>query len=511
MTDRIVKTPTGTYIGKDNDGIAEFLGIRYAAPVQRWKAPHDVTTTTEDVMEAKEWGPSCTQRYDPVEIASHWKQSEDPLTLNIWTKDTNTSGKPVMVFIHGGGGLNGGSYDPLYYGGNFVRRLPEGEDVVYVTINYRIGFFGALNLEGLDGYTEDYADSYNLWFLDHIQALKWVHENIDAFGGDPDNVTILGQSAGAGFVSTLMCIEKARPYFHKVVAQSGPLFNRQITRAKAREIASGVFKQLGVTSMDEILAISAEDIKASLLEGDFIYGAALYFPVADDRLIPLDCHQALRDGCAKDIMLMIGNTNGERDSIATDLEWATHVLKRTDENVEGLATGLATAGHEDVVQEYLAMYDDQLLGTTELCNDLNYTFGNILIADAQSRWNPNTYVYNWQWAPNAEELKKRLPETAEVSPYGRALHCSDLIYTFNNDDSYPELSGPVDLHYAPLKTQASYTWYCFAKSGDPNNAMIPHWDAYNTDTRSIMFIDQEWSLHQDPFKQRRQLLMQLVR
>ena len=144
-----VKAPTGTYSGNINDGVQEYLGIRYAAPAERWKAPTDVTTTTEDEIDATEWGPCCTQPYNEVEIASQGELSEDCLNLNIWTKDIETKDKPVMVFIHGGGFMNGGSHDPMYEGDTMVRNLPEGEDMVFVSINYRTNMFGSIDLTQL--------------------------------------------------------------------------------------------------------------------------------------------------------------------------------------------------------------------------------------------------------------------------------------------------------------------------------------------------------------------------
>ena len=145
--------PSGTYTGNLNDGVQEFLGIRYAAPVERWKAPNDVTTTSDDKIDATKWGPCCMMPWDDVEISSQGELSEDCLNLNIWTKNVAAKGKPVIVFLHGQSEY-GGSHDPLYYGDTFTRNLPKGDDVVYVTINYRNNIFridGSFFTEGIHG------------------------------------------------------------------------------------------------------------------------------------------------------------------------------------------------------------------------------------------------------------------------------------------------------------------------------------------------------------------------
>lgn len=217
----VATAPTGTYEGVSNDGIQEFFGIRYAAPVERWKPATDVTTTSDDQIDATKWGPCCTQPYNEVEIASQGELSEDDLNLNIWTKDVATTDKPVFVYIHGGAFINGGSHDPMYEGENFIKNVPEGEDAVFVSINYRTNIFGNIYLNDLEGYTDEYKYAPNLFLLDQIQALKWISENIEGFGGDPGNVTVCGQSCGGMSISYMLAMEDATQYFQKAIIESG--------------------------------------------------------------------------------------------------------------------------------------------------------------------------------------------------------------------------------------------------------------------------------------------------
>jgi para-nitrobenzyl esterase len=511
--------PTGTYIGHDNDGITEFLGVRYAAPIERWKAPTDVTTTSEDIIEASEWGPSCIQPDDEVELASKWIQSEDCLHLNIWTKDIATTGKPVMVFIHGGGAWQGGTWDPLYNGEHFVRNLPDEEDVVMVTINYRLGIFGSLNFSSLEGYTDEYADAVNLAILDQIQSLKWINENIEAFGGDPNNVTMFGQSAGGGAICTLMAIPEANQYFHKAILESGVIFNRQISLERSLENSNRVFEILGVSSVEELLAISDKDI-----QDNYVYDIwrAVGTPqrVADGRIIPLDCWKELNSGVAKDIVVMIGSTDGEYDFLATDWDNFPHAIEdpeyiwqrieRSRNNGGGSAAVWSVVDHPDIVEEYLALGEDRVMRMMDLYNDTMYRQPSIFIAEALSQWNQNVYMYYWTWAPDVQLVIDLEGDAAEVSPYGRAMHCMELVFVFGTlEDGYPELAGPEEALPIELMEKAQSTWYAFAKTGNPNNEHIPTWEPYNSSSRMTMFMGEEWELVSDPRPEDRNVLNQL--
>ena len=500
--------PNGTYIGQENNGIAEFLGIRYAAPVERWKAPKDVSTTSKDVITAQQWGNSCIQPYDEVEIASQWKQSQDCLTLNVWTKDVNTKGKPVLVFIHGGSYTVGGTYDPLYDGEDFVRNLAESDDAVMVTINYRIGMFGSLDLSSLDGYTDDYYDAINMWLLDQMQALKWINKNIEAFGGEPGNVTVFGQSAGGMSTAYLMAKPEARQCFQKAIIESGIPFYGITTKEIKAENSKKVFDILGVKSIDELMAISDDEISKKYI--DKINSEVSLSPrVADGVIIPESYWEDLKNGCAKDIPLMIGSTNGEMDTIAYDWDNYPAAVKSPDvvwqrilshfEELGGAQTSLSPVNFPEATKKYLASGEDQVKRRVDFYNDLSGIQSSGYIAEAQSNWNENTYLYYWTWAPNRDAVIKAEGDAAETSPYGRALHCMELPFVLGTlADGYPELTGPKELAPESLMKQTQATWYAFAKTGNPSNDLIPTWEPYNTKTRMTMVIGKDWSLLSDP-------------
>lgn len=505
----VAVAPTGTYVGIDNNGVAEFLGIRYAAPIERWKAPKDVTTTSKDIIKATEWGPSCTQPYDDIEIASQWKQDEDCLSLNIWTKDLKTTKKPVMVFIHGGGATQGGSYDPLYDGEYYIRNLKADEDAVMVTINYRLGIFGSLDLSVLNGYTNEYEKSINLAILDQIQSLKWVSENIEAWGGDSNNITVFGQSAGGGAIGTLLTMPNATKYFHKAILESGMIFNRQCSPEKLKENSQIIFNILGVSSVEELMDISDDEIYEKYIDRIFDE-VKLQQRVADGAIIPEDGWNALVNGSAKGIKIMIGTTDGEYDFRATDWDNFPNPVKDADvvwRAIEKSAlqkgnakTVLSPVNYPDVVKEYLSLDGDKVKRMQDLYNDVHYRQGSIYVAEALSAYT-DVYMYYWCWAPNPQDVIALNDDWAEVSPWGRAMHCMDLIFVFGTvEDGYPELGGPKDKIPINLVEQTQAAYYAFAQTGDPSNGLIPEWKKYDIGTRYTMIInkDNTWELVSDP-------------
>jgi para-nitrobenzyl esterase len=234
---------------------------------RRWKTP-EAAAPDDGVYEARYFGKSCIQTEEASERASLYMQGEDCLTLNIWTCCENekpSADKAVMVFIHGGSYGWGGSVDPLYDGHNFVQRQ---RNVVLVTINYRIGIFGFIDFSKVKG-GEAYRESGNLGLLDQICALEWIRRNIRGFGGDPEKVTLFGESAGASSVSLLPLIDSAGGLFKRVIAESGSIAFTY-SRTEAQALTAKLLREAGASCMEELMANLRSGDYAIIKDGDIV-------------------------------------------------------------------------------------------------------------------------------------------------------------------------------------------------------------------------------------------------
>ena len=307
-----VKCINGTFVGKKIDSVIAYKGIPFVGkqPVGklRWKAPVDVIPD-DGVYEAYYNGKTpCQVDYD-AQVASVYVRGEDCLYLNVWKADDNVKKKPVMVWIHGGAFTVGGTVEPSEEGTNFVKENP---DVILVSIEYRLGVFGFLHLSHLpDG--KDYPDAQNLGLMDQMMALKWIHENIAGFGGDPDNVTIWGESAGGDSVTTIPLIEGSHKYFRRVIAQSGtPVLSR--TTEQAIEDTNEFMDNLGCKTVADLQKIEVEKLITALNHlGDMRIG-----PERDGKYLPLDPYEAYANGAAKDIEILQGCNKDEMNFFMID-------------------------------------------------------------------------------------------------------------------------------------------------------------------------------------------------
>ena len=282
-----VKTKTGFFVGeKLNDALA-FCGIPYAKPPigkLRWKAPEPLPES-EDVFEAKNFGASAIQvDYDGSPLKLH-RQSEDCLTLNIYVGSKETENKkPVIVVFHHGDFSYGGSADPILDAEQFHKIYP---DAVYVTFNYRLGILGFIDFSEVPG-GENYPDALNLGLLDQIAALKWIKENISAFGGDPEQITIFGFESGAVSISVLAACEQAKGLFQKAFVFNGNHLLTEETPTLSRNLAKKLLQETSTSTMDEILKIPTERLK----EVSQKLALNLSYPTRDEKFFPSDFYAA---------------------------------------------------------------------------------------------------------------------------------------------------------------------------------------------------------------------------
>lgn len=508
MEKPVVRTKYGAYVGVEEDEVFSFKGVPYAkGPVGdlRWKPPQPLGMS-EETFSAEDYGPAPVQPlYFEKEYVSRQPQSEDCLSLNIWTRHPerseaeewgcpkeNSYKRPVIVFVHGGACLYGGSCDTLYDGQLFVKR----NDVVMVTVNYRLNAYGCMDLEEIGG--PEYAFSKNLCLLDQIQAFRWVKENISLFGGDPNNVTAVGESAGGACVSLLMIMQEAKGLFGKAIVQSGSysLLKREQTKTFTKEAAMTFAKMAGADTMDELLALSREEIDKTFdifLEEYAPFADGICMPVLDGKTLPKDPYKALEDGAAEGIRMLIGSNSEEFNF------WKL-ITPEFDQAIDEFFIPLHNVAKEDWeadVPIYEIYIENDHAGNIltrkyQLANDLVFRDGSIAMAELQAKYG-DTYMYSFEWQP--------------VTGLG-AYHGAELGFVFGTQDVVEELSGqmPEELIHS---VQAA--WASFASTGDPGHSGIPKWPKYNNKKRATMIIDQEWQVREDIRKEDRLLLRSLIK
>lgn len=483
MTDVLVPTTAGKLRGAVDDGIAVFKGIPYAAPPvgeRRFRRPAPVEPWTE-TRDALAYGPSCPQ---PSQRPPGWSQEEredeDCLYLNVWTPDASTATKrPVMVWIHGGGYAIGSGSWPLYDGAALARR----GDVVVVTVNHRLGPLGYLHLDGLvDG--EGFEASGNNGMLDLVAVLEWVRDEIGAFGGDPGNVTLFGESGGGAKISVLLAMPAARGLFHRAAIQSGP--GLRVTKpARSTEQAKKLLAELGIAEgggTSALWSIPAE----RFVEAGGAVGRMGFSPVLDGTVIPSHPGDALADGSATDVPVLIGCNRDES---------AGMLPKELDD--AGLRTRLAAYG-DDHVDEILDVYRGLFPDASNVdilsfvLTDSRMRYGSIRLAELKGKGTASP-VFQFFF-------------TYELG--GRAGHGYEIAFVFDNIRE--PISHPSPARLA-LAEQMSEAWIAFARDGDPGHAGIPKWPAFTPPERSTMVFGREGAtLVEDPSGAARELWDRLL-
>ncbi|MGH9108906.1 MAG: carboxylesterase/lipase family protein [Acidimicrobiales bacterium] len=484
----IVQLRPGRVRGRRDDGVWYFGGVPYArAPVGhlRWRPPEppEPWSGVRSAVSAGAVAPQPPPEQGMALPGDPSEQSEDCLFVNVWTPGLDHQRRPVMVWIHGGG-FTGGTGSSLLYRGDVLSG--EG-DVVVVTLNYRLGALGFLAHPTLaDGPGRPAA---NWALLDQAAALRWVRDHISAFGGDPDNVTVFGESAGAMCIGSLLAMDAARGLFRRAILQSGPPFSH--TAARGAEVADELLRELGMAEVDRdrlesvpaadlVEAIARLQARPSVL-GDL---PSPLLPVVDGTSLPVEPLRAIAAGCARDVALLTGTT---RD------ELAFFVL--ADPRQAGLDEGglLATLERAapavppaDVVAAYRTAR--QARGEPVSPRDLWVAAGTDLIfrrevlkmAAAQRAHQPATFVYLFTW---------------ESPAFGGRLgscHALDIPFVFGSV-RYPEVmqfsgGGP---EADALSAAVRGAWLAFARRGDPSHPGVGEWPAWDAVRQSTMVLGPE--------------------
>lgn len=475
----------GVFVGQSNDGVLSFKGIPYAKPPVgelRWHAPQRADSS-DVIREAYYFGKSGIQTLSSSVRASYYKQGEDCLTLNVWTASDTIRHRPVMVWIHGGSYGWGGTSDPLFEGHNFVKAHPE---VILVTINYRLGLLGFLDLTQMEG-GEDYAESGNLGLLDQVAALEWIQRNIAAFGGDASQVTIFGESAGGGSVSLLTVMPRARGLFQRAIVESGSVA-LSCTREDHKLLIGRLQKATGAQCVDDLMKLSESELM-TINEGLNQYNC---FPLRDGTILPLDPYAAYASGAAKDVDMLMG-TNGDEARFwmksMGGLDMYKLMLSVWFDNV---LMGLDNENRHRVEQFVDNRDDERVWNLSEFMTELMFRGPMLTMADGHSSSGGNTFVYYWSY-PSAR-------------PLCGACHAVEVSYVLNNPQDTIYTGGNVNL---PLAAEVQKMWVNFAVTGNPSTT-LHDFPCYDTSTRQCMRLDTTICVEKDLLSEQRRVVSPLV-
>lgn len=502
----VADTQYGKVKGYVLRGINYFLGIPYGADtsgVNRFMPPQKPAPWA-DIFPAVWWGNSSPQemnnRYSNKygSFRDHWNYddvSEDCLRLNVFTPGYNDGKeRAVLVWIHGGSFTNGNGNEQDGYNGENIAR---SGDIVFCAINHRLGPFGYTDLSSVGG--EKYASSGNAGMLDLVAALEWVRDNIANFGGDPGNVTIMGQSGGGSKVATTAAMPSSKGLFGKSVALSPAsleLRDKEITK-KAGEY---ILKMAGLKS-DEVdnlqklswreyydLAISAG---GKLIQDEGLKSLSvtqIFHPNIDGKIIPQHPFFPVISPYSAEISMIITSATNERSNAFSDLSVeniSLEGLKEELKNTYGDKTG-------EIVDAYARAFPDKK--PVELWSMASrYRQGSVVLANAKSKQAPPVYLGWFAWQPPL--FDNRL----------RAFHCLDICFWFNNTDEMLSHTGGGARPRA-LSEKLTKSLLQFMKTGDPNGGGLPEWPRYNYETGEQMIIDDVCEVRFDPDREARELL-----
>lgn len=491
----VVETTAGKLRGLVGDrGVRVFKGVPFARPpvgALRFRPPQPAEPWA-GVRDAARFGPIAVQSPSPVEQlfgAADVATSEDCLYLNVWTPGVGDGARrPVMVWVHGGAFVTGSGSTPWYDG----TALAAAGDVVVVTFNYRLGVLGFLHVDGANGE----PGGGNAGLLDQVAALAWVRDNAAAFGGDPANVTVFGESAGAMSVGALLGAPAARGLFGRAILQSGAASN-----ATAADVAAGVaaetLAEMGVAPGDRagLAAVPVARILAAQAEVSRRHAARgmAYEPVVDGDVLPEPPLEAVAAGSAADVALLVGTTADEMRLFSL-MDRTLAAL--TPEQLEDRARLAFGEGARAAVATYAANRPGARPGDlwTAILTDRVFRIPAVRLAEAQGRHRDDTFAYLFTWATPA---------------FGGALgscHALEIPFVFDNLDAPGVAVFTGDgADRRPLAAATSAAWTAFARTGRPEHPGLPAWPAYDERRRATMELGTHLRVRDDPAGDERRL------
>ncbi len=507
----LIETPAGKLRGTVIDGILAFKSVPYAAttagaarflppsPPQPWAGIRDAGEYTGHAPQIGLRPASRPELADLYGIGDTSPPSEDSLTVNVWTPALNDGAKrPVMVWLHGGA---------FSYGtGNGERtrgsRLCKRGDFVVVCVNHRLNILGFLDLSSVAG--PEYATSGNAGMLDIVAALEWVRDNISAFGGDPDCVTIFGESGGGGKVCTLMAMPAAQGLFHRAIVQSGAVVLHR-SRDRAAKLTDAVLRELAITPaglqdvpLARLMAAVGPAQKALGPSQKPLFDRYPFGPVVDGTILPRQPYSPDATALSAHIPLLIGDMKDESASfVATDDKMWFRTLDETE--LHARVTHLAGPQAARTIATYRAA--NPAMNPAELLiairTDAEFRIRSLTVAERQAALqSAPVFMYAFEWETPVHEGRLKSP------------HALDVPFTFDTLDLTRAHGDRPDAFH--LSATMAETWINFARTGRPSHPNLPPWPAYDTKTRPTMILDTDCHVTNDPRAEGRKLWQELT-
>ncbi|WP_025158414.1 carboxylesterase/lipase family protein [Leifsonia aquatica] len=482
--DAVVRIRTGAVRGVAGERAAVWKGIRYAQPpigARRWRAPV-AAEPWEGVADATTFGAAAPQQLTPaISLGPDPELDEDCLFLNVWRPNGGTAGKPVMVWIHGGAYTYGSASQPLFD----AEELATTGDVVVVTINYRIGALGFLDLSSFS--TDEQVFDSNLALRDVLLALAWVRDNVAAFGGDPGRVTVFGESAGGGLVTTLLATPAAAGLFQAAIAESSPA-SSMYGPARARAVAERFLTAVGVEAANAAAVLRRLPVDRIVDAATAVYsdvpssipGTLAFAPVVDGDLVPEAPITVLDEGRGLPVPLLIGTNRDEATLFRYMKSPLIPITRDAIERMFALMLAdnprLVAPRREQVLSAYRGVREKAR--GLDIATDIGFRMPAVWIASGHARVAP-TYLYRFDFTTLALRLLGI-----------RAAHGTELPYVWgalHNGRTDPTFRLGGRRAGERLSARMLRRWTAFARTGVPGD----DWPAYTDSGRATLVIDAQ--------------------